>query len=235
MYNPPDMGFIENLRRIIAAEQAESQRLIDERVRADALVAQQREAESRAKQQEAQRKQDQISDEKLRAEVFLRSSAFPNLIQELASLLNASTIINRALSFESESLWGNRKVSDSVSFLHEHGEASLLESKPNVAGMGLIWLVGKRREHEKRNSVHEWENIYNAIAVAFDHLGNITLVSSGRNILLGPSGWRGNPDIQEESLGRAYSNPRRFYAKKETWITPPPSWDPYRFGNGGIR
>lgn len=199
------MGFIENLRRQREQEEERVRRITAERARVDAYTQQQVEAARLVRKQ----RQARIRQEKERAESFLRQSEFPRMAQELKSLVGGVSI-DKPINLRKMRKVGAFSIKESYD--SKGGSYySYPDEEPN-SGLTLIWYSGRINEKAKKG-YNEWEEIYRAIVVDCDSQGNIKVVNARRDIVFSLSAWKGNPNIQEEALGRAYSNPETFISK----------------------
>ncbi len=209
------MGFLEDLRRKVREEDARRAEIAAEQRRISDRVNQQEEARRLGDSQVELR----VRQQREQAEEFLRQSEFPRMAQELVDLGRGIKLVDRPMSLIRQDVHSD-DVSSDVDWRYRFGGTSHRgeELMANVAGFSLIWTPGRRRErsvrdHRWEQPYTEWEDIYNVIVVKSDYQGAIKIVKSSGDISLSLSGWRNNPGLQEESLGRAYQNPRVFYQK----------------------
>ncbi len=219
------MGFLENLRRQMAAREQEQRAAMNRQKALD----QQEAGRKQSQQQFEEAERIRIAAEINRAKVFLRQSDFPRLAEELASIRGNVKIfetktdgskVNTGASHFLDKLYGPRKPAQ------------------NMAGLRLEWFAGRinvRRAGGKDyigKYHYQWTEIDNYVEVQSSPSGDIAIIKSGGNIHLPLAVWRGNSRIQEEALGEAYNNPKVIYTKLNDMPGHEDSWNGQGRGGG---
>lgn len=180
-------------------------------------------------------KTNQIERQLKQAKAHFAKSDFARLSKELKSITGNIVLVNGVVAEvrlaksiydfpEYPTLY--RKDNDNIYMLPDGSYFDQRSYPFSTVGISLIWCEENSRYKtvEKERpwvSYDVWKNVYSMITIGCDQTGQITLGNSSGDINLPMSKWLGNPDIQEEALGRAYRNPKRMSVKKDNKIPPP--------------
>lgn len=201
------MGFIENLRR--QKELEEQQELVSQRLREEKTGEKTRLAAIRQKVTDSaeREKQEQLKKDIVKAQEYFDKSDFSRLAEELKSVAQENITVVGGVVVPNIVVWSIRDFD-----LDQDNAFSRV-------GISLIWYAGQRNRHKKKEnwsdtvSYDVWEDIYNFITIGCDQTGEITLRKSWGDIKLPLSRWFGNSNVQEEALGKAYGNPKKYVEK----------------------
>lgn len=204
------MGFIERLRRQKELEKS----LFEDKRRLDL----ERNAEDVAKNAKLERDAlDREIEERERARLdiekakeFFGKSDFIKLAYDLKSIISDMAILDGVID-------GHVRDIDKNSLGLVTSEEYYSLNRISPVGISLIWNEMETPRHEEslrnwgsylKTNYTIWSESFNFISIGCNASGEITLWKSWGNIRLKPSRWLGDSEIQEKSLGKAYSNPK---------------------------
>ncbi|MBI2195546.1 MAG: hypothetical protein HYU48_00665 [Candidatus Levybacteria bacterium] len=232
------MGFLERLRQQMQTAGEAARRAAEEQERSARRQVEENRRRVIIRRQEEARILKTTEERKKRTGDLWQQSEFPKLANEVASIVAGTYVVNGVIRLEPIKGYDDElNIASNIHnrrFYKARGGSSASSFIEDLAGLSLIWSGGSWERaivddrpsrfsmSNSKDFYSEWTYESRVIVIGCDYQGTIVIRKSRGDIRLGFNQWSNNPARQEEVLGKAFNNPRKFYYTRNNLPYIPP-------------